>query len=155
MRHLGTATVVLCLLASGAHADDEVSLYDRLWPELPGGARLTLSQQITDELTELGNTLGHHMGALSNEMVAVRFDGRRRRAKVRLGLANDGERFLVFRLDGDVHFTHGVARVTAKLDVGIAGRVVHLELPDFEMVPTSYRGDRGVEIRLPLFKRSF
>lgn len=137
---------------ASANSDD---LYERLWPEMPNSTRLTLSQQITDQLTELGNTVGHHVNTLSNDAIALGFDGRRRRAKVRLGLEDTPDRYLTFKLAGDVHFTHGVARVAARLDIGIAGHVLHLELPDIEMAPASYRGERGVEIRVPLFRRTF
>lgn len=144
--------IVLAMTAS-ARAEDH-ALYERLWPEVPTGTRLTLSQQITDQLTELGNTLGHHLDVLSSELVGVRFDGRKRRARLRFG-STTSERYLTFKLAGDVHFTEGVARVQAQLHVGIAGHIMELELPDFEMAPASYRGERGVEIRLPLFKRQF
>ena len=38
-------------------------------------------------------------------------------------------------------------------DLGIGTHQFHLELPDIDMVPSSYRGERGVEVRLPLFER--
>jgi len=157
VRSSGIVVAAVCSLfasAAPAHANDD-SLYDRLWPDAPVSGRLTLSQQITDQLTELGNTVGQHMSALSHDTLTLTFDGRRRRAKIRLGLADDGTRFLVLRLDGDVHFTQGVARVAATLDVGIAGHVVQLELPAIDLAPASSRGERGVETRLPLFKRTF
>ncbi|MBA3455008.1 MAG: hypothetical protein H0T42_18105 [Deltaproteobacteria bacterium] len=146
--------LVVCALVDVAAANDQ-DLYERLWPETPNSTRLTLSQQITDQLTVLGNTVGHHVNTLSNDAIALGFDGRRRRAKVRLGLDDRHDRYLTFKLAGDVHFTHGVARVAARIDIGIAGHVLHLELPDVEMAPVAYRGERGVEIRVPLFKRSF
>ena len=146
------AVALVCALCDPVAAED--TLYDRLWPEVPERAQLTLSQQITDELTSLGNTLGHHLDALSGDLVGVRFDGRRRRASVRVGTSR-AERYLTLELAGDVHFTQGVARVHATLDVGVAGHVLSLELPDFEMAPTSYRDERGVEIRLPLLRGSF
>jgi len=146
------AGILIGALGDVAAADH--ALYDRLWPEAPGRQQLTLSQQITDELTELGNTLGHHLDALSGDMVGLRFDGRRRRAWVRVGTSR-AERYLTFELAGDVHFTRGVARIHATLDVGIAGHVLSLELPDVEMAPTSYRDERGVEIRIPLLHGTF
>ena len=147
------SVLVLCALTSAAAANDD--LYERLWPEMPTSTRLTLSQQITDQLTELGNTVGYHVNTLSHEVIALGFDGRRRRAKIRLGLADGPDSYLTFKLAGDVHFTHGVARARIRLDVGVAGHVLQLELPDVEMAPAEYRGERGVEIRLPLFKREF
>src|SRR5690242_11084431 len=134
-------------------AADDGSLYDRLWPRVPDGQHLTLSQQITDQLTLLGNTLGYHLDVLSKETLSLRFDGRRRRAYVRLG-AGDAQ-YLTFRLASDVHFTQGLARVTTRVDLGIAGRALHIELPDVEMTPTEFHGERGVVVRLPLFRRSF
>lgn len=148
------SVLVLCALTDVAAANSD-DLYERLWPEMPNSTRLTLSQQITDQLTELGNTVGHHVNTLSNDAIALDFDGRRRRAKVRLGLAEGPDRYLTFKIAGDVHFTHGVARAKVRLDLGVAGHVLHLELPDVEMAPAEYRGERGVEIRLPLFKREF
>lgn len=146
------AAVVASLACSGvARADD---LYERLWPAVPQGNHLTLSQQITDELTALGNTLGAHLGALSYGELGLEVDGRHRRARVRVG-SSDTERYLVFRLASDIQFAHGVALVHAKLDLGVGGHLVELELPDFEMAPTEVRGERGVEIRVPLIKRRF
>jgi len=139
-------------MSSPAAADDG-SLYERLWPRVPEDSHLTLSQQITDQLTLLGNTLGYHLDVLSNEMLTLRFDGRRRRAYVRLG-GGDAQ-YLTFRLASDVHFTEGLARVTTRVDLGIGGRALHLELPDIEMTPTELHGERGVVVRLPLFRRSF
>lgn len=134
-----------------ARADNE--LYDRLWPRVPEGRHLRLSEQIVDTMTELGNTLGAHVDALSNEMLQLRFDGRKRRAYVRLG-GGDAQ-LLTFRLASDIHFSDGRAKLTTRVDLGIAGRALHLELPDVEMVPASYRGERGVEVRLPLFQHAF
>jgi hypothetical protein len=152
VRVVGASLALGAIAASPAAADD-ASLYDRLWPRVPDSQRLTLSEQITDQLTALGNQLGYHLDLLSQDMVALRVDGRRRRAYVRLG-AGEGE-FLSFRLASDVHFTEGLARVATTVDLGIAGRTLHLELPDVEMAPASYRGERGVELRLPLFRRRF
>ncbi|MGE0398523.1 MAG: hypothetical protein AB7T06_17585 [Kofleriaceae bacterium] len=133
---------------------DYCELYDRLWPQAPISTRLTISQEIADAFTELGDTVNQHVGQLSDGRFALTFDGRRKRAYVRID-ATTTERYLVFHFQSDVHFTQGVARVNAKLSLGIAGHVIDLELPDFEMAPAEYRGDRGVEIRLPLFKRYF
>lgn len=134
-------------------AADEYARYDRLWPRVPDGGHLTLSQQITERLTLLGNTLGEHLDALSQETLTLRFDGRRRRAHVRFG---GGEtQYLTFRLASDVHFTEGLARISTRVDLSIAGRALHLELPEVEMTPTEYRGERGVVVRLPLLRRTF
>jgi hypothetical protein len=144
--------VVLVLASAPARAEDK-DLYDRLWPRTPDSQRRTMSQQITDQLTELGNTLGYHIDVLSRESVAFHVDGRRRRAFVAIG--GGDERFLTLRLASDIHFTEGLARVNTRVDLSFRGRTLELELPEMEMVPSSYRGERGVEIRLPLFRRRF
>ena len=55
--------------------------------------------------------------------------------------------------DTVAYFTQGKARVQGRIDLGIGSHEFHLELPDVDMVPASYRGERGVEVRLPLFER--
>ena len=148
------AAALVCVAAMSSVASaDEYSLYDRLWPRVPEGRHLKLSQQITDQLTLLGNTLGSHLDALSKETLTLRFDGRRRRAYVRLGAGE--EQYLTFRLASDIHFTQGLARITTRVDLSIAGRALRLDLPEVEMTPTEYRGERGVVVRLPLFRRNF
>jgi len=143
-------------MAGTASADDATSscaLYDRLWPQAPQSGRLSMSQQLTDYFTELGNTIGGHVDVLSNDMIGMRFDGRRRRAFVRVGMVES--QYLTFRIASDVQFTQGLARITTRVDLVVAGRNLHLELPEVEMLPTEYHGDRGVQVRLPLFKRTF
>ena len=144
--------VALLLVSAPAFADyDSQSLYERLWPQVPDGHRLTLSQQIQDQLTELGNTVGYHASVLSGDLVGLTFDARRRRMHARLGGGDD--RMLSFRLASDVLFTEGLARINTKIDLSFHGRSFQLELPEMEMVPSSYRGERGVEVRLPMFRR--
>jgi hypothetical protein len=145
------ALLALALSAPAASADSE--LYDRLWPRVPEGRHLKLSEQITDQLTELGNFMGQHMNALSHDVLAMTFDGRRRRAFVRIG--GGDARFLEFTLASDVRFYDGKAQINARIDLTIAGNKMQLELPEMEMVPASYRGERGVEVRVPLFRRHF
>ena len=148
------AAAIVCVAAmSSAAAADESSLYDRLWPRVPQGNNLTLSQQITEQLTLLGNTLGYHLDVLSKETLTLRFDGRRRRAHV--GLRAGEAQYLTLQLASDVHFTDGLARITTRVDLTVAGRALHLELPEVEMTPTEYHGERGVVVRLPLLRRSF
>ncbi|MGE0547727.1 MAG: hypothetical protein AB7R00_11750 [Kofleriaceae bacterium] len=126
---------------------------EQQWPALPESRRLSFGARLTDELTEMGNQLGYHLGQLSNDIVALRFDGRQRRALVQVG--SDTGQYLVFKLRSDVQFSDGVARINANVDLGIAGRTLHLELPELEMAATEYRGERGVELRLPLLKQAF
>jgi hypothetical protein len=145
--------VLAIVLAASPASANEKSLYDRLWPRVPDGNQLTLSQQIQDQLTELGNQLGYHLDTLSHDMIGLRIDARRQRAFVRIG--GGDERFLRFDLASDIHFTQGLARVNTKVDLRFRGRKLELELPEAEVVPANYRGERGVEIRVPIFRRRF
>jgi hypothetical protein len=128
-------------------------LADRLWPEVPAGHEISVSDQIADTLGALGNSLGGHLSLLSKHYVGLRVDGRGQRARVLLGGGTG--RFLELRLDSDIHFDDGLAKVKARLDLGLAGHAFHLELPEVDMSPESYAGATYVELRLPLFRRSF
>jgi hypothetical protein len=96
----------LVVAPASARADDK-GLYERLWPRVPDSQRLSMSQQIADQITELGNSLGYHASLLSNEMVALRVDGRKRRAFV--VLSGGDERYLDVGLASDIHHD-GLAR---------------------------------------------
>jgi hypothetical protein len=144
---------LLLVLAGTGTASADVDLYDRLWPQAPASGGLTMSQQLTDYFTELGNTLGQHVDLLSADMIGMRFDGRRRKAYVRVGMGD--EQYLTLRIASDVQFSQGAARINTRVDLTVAGRGLHLELPEVEMVPTEFHGDRGVAVRLPIFKRTF
>jgi hypothetical protein len=153
---VGRAAFVLLLLtvtpAIADTSDDEASmLMSERWHDVPMGNRLKLSQQITDQLTELGNFIGGHVNVLSDDTLGLRFDGRKRRARVRVG-TGEGQ-YLRFKLDSNWHFTAGKARIVTRIDLGLGTHEFHLELPDMEMLPTSVYGERGVEVRLPLFER--
>jgi hypothetical protein len=142
----------LGIAAPSASADPAVLLASR-WPSIPEGHGLSLEDQITDRLTQLGNELGRHLDLLSHDMFQLRVDGRRRQAHVRIGGGDDEQ--LSLRLAGDIQFDDINAHVNARVDLAWRGHAVSLELPPFEMCPVSYRGDHGVEVRLPLFVQRF
>jgi len=152
LRCLGSAAAFAALAASSRPAAAEpIALID-LWPAVPGGRAQSLEDQVTDRLTELGNVLGRHLSVLSHSALQLTVDCRLRRAHLRLGAGDDTT--LAVRLDGDVQFEDLNARVHARLDLGFHGHALHVELPDFEMSPATYRG-YGIELTLPLFARSF
>jgi hypothetical protein len=147
-------SVLAMLFASaGTAAADPAVLLASRWPSVPDVAGLSLEDQITDHLTELGNALGRHLDLLSHDMFLLTVDGRHRCAHVRLG-GGEG-RGLRLQLDGDIQFDDANARVATRIDLALHGHAVHLELPTFEMSPAAYRGDHGVELRLPLFEQRF
>lgn len=141
----------LCASAGIAAADPVVLLASR-WPGVPADHGLSLEDQITARLTDLGNELGHHLDLLSHDMFQLKVDGFRRRAHIRLGAGNAA---LSLHLDGDIQFQDVNARVHTCIDLAVRGRAFRFELPTFEMSPAEYRGDHGVEVRLPLFEHAF
>jgi hypothetical protein len=145
---------VLAALPSGraASADPSVLLASR-WPAVPVDRGLSLEDQITDRLTQLGNELGRHLDLLSHDMFQLKVDGRRRRAHVRIGGGND--ELVSLCLDGNIEFDDANAHIHARVDLALRGHAVSFELPPFEMAPVSYRGEHGVELRLPLFTQRF
>lgn len=149
-----TSAVVASSLAweAAASADPAVQLASR-WPSVPDGHALALEDQIVERLTQIGNALGQHLDLLSHDVVQLRVDARRRRAHLQIG-GGDSEG-LALRLHSEIQFDDLNARVCARLDVALRGHAVQLELPAFEMSPVSYRGDHGVELRVPLFVQQF
>jgi hypothetical protein len=147
----GAWLIVVCAMAvpaQGDELDDQILEFD----VMPGKVGPSMSQMIADRLTELGAQMDGHLGALSLDRVAFRVDGRARKAHLRLG-KGDGETFL--RFDSDMHFRSGLARVQAKVELSVKGRKLLLELPEFQVVPRSYDGDRYLEVRIPIIQGTF
>jgi hypothetical protein len=119
----------------------------------PPPAHLSMSYQLKEHLTLYSNELGMHLSNLSFNLVNLRFDAHTQRARLRLG--GEVGKQLSLRIDGDVHFQRGLARVRTRVELGVVGRQLKFELPDFEMVPRSFAGERWVEVRLPLLEGTF
>ena len=142
------SVVLLTALAvpESAHGDRVTDI-----PELQ--PTLSLSKRVTKNLTLMGDELGQHLSALSFELVDMRFDLEKRTARLKLGVG-EGDH-LAFRLDGDIFFRSGYARIKARVDLRIIGQEISFELPEFDMVPRTVSGRRAVELRVPLLERRF
>jgi hypothetical protein len=138
---------VLAMLGGTAAADGALVGEPQLGP------RLSLSQQMLDKVNLWSMELGTHLNRLSLETIAWEFDVRKRRA--RLGFDSGESDKLSLKLDSNIVFKRGYARVKARINLGIAGEKLHIELPEVDVVPRSYDGQRYVEIRLPLLRGSF
>lgn len=152
--HAEPATPAVSIAIRAPAPEAPPTLNERLWYRAPLRRQRALSDQIVDELTDLGNQLGYHLDVLSMDLLALRVDGRRRRVHFGVG-AGERRGYLAFRLGSDFHFIDGVAKVTTRIDLCIAGQDLNLELPEVEVAPTSYRGERGVEVRLPILQKRF
>jgi hypothetical protein len=150
-------TLLLVVAATAPAAADEVDgdsvVLATRWPSVPDSRGLSLEDQIMERMTQLGNELGRHLELMTSETFQLSVDCRRRRARLRLGAGDNN--LVAFRFAGDIQFDDVNARVDARIDLGFHGHLLHLELPTFEMSPAVYRGDYGVELRLPLFVRKF
>lgn len=154
VRGLGllASAVVTIATAGSARADALCTALDTAWPSLPQETHhVTVSQMVTDELTEVGNELGKHVNVLSHDVLSMEFDVKNKRAKVKVG-AGDAQ-YASFAVSTDVKFSGTTARVKATIDVGFQGRRLRLDLPEFEMMPQSYQGDRVVVLLVPIVER--
>lgn len=152
---LGAALTVVVsgVLSSAAHADETVVFAER-WHELPTAQHLNLEEQLlVEHLTEFGNFIGNNVNTLSDDVLAMKFDGRRQRARIRLGTPEN--QHLRFDIDTRWRFTPDAARFATRIDLGVGSHDWHVTLPEMEMVTTSYHDQQGVIVRLPIFERTW
>lgn len=145
---LALALAGVMMSAGVAHADDFESLTD----DAPKSAREPLSLQLADTVTELGHEIDAHLGLLSAGTLSLRVDGRTRQVHVSFHLEGDDS---ALRIRSDVRVSGGSAKVYAQIDLRLIGRHVHLDVPEIDLVPRSLDGERYVEVRLPIWTRSF
>lgn len=126
---------------------------DRLFDEPNLGPRVTLSQQMLDKMNLWSAELGYRLNRLSLETVQWNFDARKRRA--RIGFDSGHSHRLSLQLDSDIIFKGGYARIKTRINLGIVGANVDVDLPAVDLIPRSYDGQRYVEVRLPLLRGTF
>lgn len=143
----GAAVVAVVAPAGPAHADPAAFMGAA---ELPRGR--TFGEQLADAFSELGVVIDEHLGVLTNDVVDLRIDGRHRRGRIRV---HGDVASASVAVDSDIRFEHGGARVKARLDLRLGDHHLEVDLPDFEVRPTSVDGERGVVISVPLLSGSF
>ncbi|MEZ4402986.1 MAG: hypothetical protein R3B06_23390 [Kofleriaceae bacterium] len=90
--------------------------------------------------------------ALVLDALELRLDVRARRAHLRLR----GDTPLVsFQLASDIVVRGGAAAFDAHLQIAAGGHRFELALPDIELAPRSYLGERYLEVRVPFVRRRF
>ena len=150
VRTIGMVVGIVVLSSTVAWADLSA---DRIWPMVPAGHEISMEDQLTDRLNEWGNLMGRHLDLMSHDVLAIRIDARRNRAHMRVGYGDT--HYLSLQINGDFLFHDGLASVDARVDLSIRGHSIKLELPNFDVVPSTYGDNRYVEIRVPFFKRNF
>jgi hypothetical protein len=111
------------------------------------------SWRLAEKMTLAGDELGLHLRAITFNSIDMNFDGHKRIAHLRMQ-AGEAKK-VALGIDSDVAFKSGYARVNATLKLGVAGKTWQLELPEFDMVPRSWDGQRYVEVRLPVIDFKF
>ncbi len=154
MTIVGSKGIALALVLAATPAfADEAAPMEHMWPALPAYHGLSLEDQITDHLSELGNVVGHQLDQLSHDMIGLHVDGRGQRARLRLGTGTG--HYLTFRFDSDWHFAEGKARVNARVHLGLAGHVIDFKLPAMDVSTDSYHGESLVQVNVPLLEKHF
>ncbi|HEY5948147.1 MAG TPA: hypothetical protein VIV40_21775 [Kofleriaceae bacterium] len=134
MRYL----LLLALLTNTAAADDAA-------PE---------TGKIVDKVVAMTNEFfDKHVDLLTHDMLRLRVDAGQRAAKIAIG--GGDRRVLKLRVAGDVEVVDGTARIHSRVAFAIGGKQLDVRLPNVDVAAASYRGERGVEVRLPLVQRSF
>lgn len=144
------AVVLVALLWFARTAAAEA--YAQRWPSVPVDPAAPLGERVLDRLTTFAAAFERELDTLTVDLISLHLDPRGRKASIFVGA---GDRRLGMRVGGDVHVEDGAAQILARVDLAAGGRTLRVNLPRFEMAATSYRGERGIEIRLPLLRRRF
>ena len=130
--------LVLVLVTATASADDA--------PPATG--------KLVDKVVDATNRFfDQHVDLLTLDTLHVRVDAHRRAAKIAVG--GGDRRVLKLRVNGDVQVVDGTAQIKPRLAFAIGGKQIDVRLPNVDVAAASYRGERGVEVRLPLLRRAF
>lgn len=108
----------------------------------------TIGEQFDAHLTRLETQIA----TLELDAIELRFDKRARRARL---LLHGESSLLSFRLSSDISLRRGAAAFDARLEVAVAGHRLAIALPDVELAPRSYLGERYLEVRVPFVRRTF
>jgi hypothetical protein len=159
-RAVGAPEVAAPKLAPGVEVAVNTPLHpigldpEREWPKLPAWDGLSPDDRLVDNFSDWTNrTIGAHLDNMSHDMIALHVDTRAGRAHLRFGLG-DG-RVLKFKFDSDWHFIDGKARMTAKLDLGISGHMLHVDVPTVDVSTDSYHGQGLVQVNVPVLQRKW
>ena len=117
--------------------------------------------QLVDKVVEMTNHFfDQHVELLTYDMLHLRVDAEHRAAKIAIG--GGDRRLLKLRVAGNVEVVEGTARIQSRVAFAVAGKQLAVRLPNIDVGPSTYphrfggdRYERGVEVRLPLLRRSF
>ena len=81
--------------------------------------------------------------------------GRIRARKARITFGGGDERFLALRVDARLRFDRGLPRIKGKLDLGVVGTRVTINLPETTVRPRSYQCEIYLEYQIPILEAKF
>lgn len=142
---LASLALGLLLAGSAAHADP--------LPDLPSQEDPAFGKRVLEKVVDATNGFFEHdLDRLSHDMVVIRIDGEHQRAKLAVGadLAGFG-----VHVASNVTVVDGTARLSPRLALAARGTSLNLKLPTVDVAATEYHGERGVEVRLPVLRRTF
>lgn len=108
----------------------------------------TIGEEFDARLTRLETQIA----TLELDAIELRFDKRTRHAHL---LVRGDTSLVSFRLSSDISLRRGAAAIDARLEVAVAGHRLAIALPDVELAPRSYLGERYLEVRVPFVRRTF
>lgn len=126
-------------------AAEPVLQLDMRWPAVASHS-LSFEDQLTQHIDSLGDRW-------SRDAFRLQIDSRHRRARLEFG--NGSNESLSLQVAEDIEFDDADTYVHTHLDLRYHGESYRFSLPAIEMSPAMYRGDYGVEIKLPLLQRKF
>jgi hypothetical protein len=120
--------------------------------------------KLVDKVVELTNDFfDRHVDLLTYDMLKLRVDAEHRAAKIEVG--GGSPRVAKLRVASNVEVVDGTARIKSRVALALGGQQLDLRLPSVDVAPSTYphrfsgerddRFERGVELRLPLLRRSF
>jgi hypothetical protein len=108
---------------------------------------------VLDNVTLLSDQAGLHLRNLTFDLVDFRFDARERQGRFRFG-GGDSAR-LRLNIDGRYALQGDQARVVTRLELGLFGKSLQLELPEVDFAPTIWNGETGVAVTMPILHGRF
>jgi hypothetical protein len=137
--------LALVLAGSAAHANPR--------PDASSREDATFGKRVLENVVDATNGFfEHNIDRLSHDMVVIRVDAEHQRAKLAVGAGLAG---INLHIASNVTVVDGTARVSPRVALAVAGKSVDLKLPTVDVAATEYHGERGVELRLPLLRRTF
>jgi hypothetical protein len=126
---------------------------DQRWPAPPADRLPKVEDVMLDHVSDYGNDVGTKLDALSHDVIGLHFDARGQRANLHFGGGNT--RYVSFRIDSNWLFTDGKAKVSARVELALAGHEVDLKLPEMDVSEDSYRGEQMMTVNVPLLEKRF